>query len=442
MKNLILKHKNIIIFLAFSIAITAISYDKLSLWLSLDYNLILLALAIPFAAKTKGSQKSVRFGLLAVALMLLYPVLKLSSIYFFAFACSVLFFYEGLVRKLNLIPFILIIIASPVAGTLIELIGFEIRMYLTQFAGNILSFLDSSYSSSGNIIMIGNEEFHVDPECMGLKMVVLGFFSTLVMIVQTEKKVAKVFSWYQYLILFFISGLCIILANLFRIIGLTLLKSYPDTLSHEIIGVVTFVIYVLVPIYFLLKLFSRKMRIAKSDSKRNNLKPWIVWAIISLLIGLAILFRISPVKKNETKFVRPAELNFDIGEYNYSIENLNVVKLVNEDMMIYVKPPSNFYAPDHSPILCWRGCGYKISHEKEVEINGTKVYYSQLELEKDKLHTIWWYDSDMTKTSSQVKWRLETVLYGKDFHLINVVSEDKNLLFEKAEELLGIDVIR
>jgi exosortase N len=105
-------------------------------------------------------------------------------------------------------------------------------------------------------------------------------------------------------------------------------------------------------------------------------------------------------------------------------------------LLIYVKPAVSFYSADHSPIICWKGSGYKIVQEQIIEINNQRVYFSELLQNNDHLYTTWWYDCGAEKTISQFKWRTRSLIKGNKYLLVNVIANDKTTLIEKTNDLL------
>ena len=165
-----------------------LSYDKLSFYVRFDFNFILLLLALPFVIKKEDVNKSIRYGIAALFFLLLYFFLRLSSVYFLAFICTWFFLYESMYGKLNILPLFMVVIASPVVIFVSEMLGFEIRLTLTKLAAHSLNLINDNYKSVGNIIVIKDKEFHVDPVCMGLKMVIVSFYSSLIIISFFQKR--------------------------------------------------------------------------------------------------------------------------------------------------------------------------------------------------------------------------------------------------------------
>lgn len=422
-----------------ALLILVLAYPRLVFYVRFDFDFILLILVLPFVIRRQDRIPSIRYGFLSLALLFLFPFLKLSSIYFFAFVSTLFFAYESQFGKLSSIPLFLVIMVSPVAIFVSETVGFEIRLWLTQIASKILGFIDDAYSFSGNVILIGQEEFHVDAECMGLKMVVMAFFVALAfMSYQQYRQMGKQNFVFIPLILIIAYAL-VILSNLARIVLITFFRSAPDTISHEVIGLICFVGYVVLPLWILI----RKLPQKPLEEQRGNAKAIRLPVLYSFSLAFILLFGIFRFTSLGTKDKAKPEsmvLPYFLADFKCSVQEHAVLKLVNNNHLIYIKPAAGFYSADHSPIICWKGSGYKISKERILNVGSQHVYFSVLQKERDVLYTTWWYDAGDHKTISQFEWRKKNLLEGKEYRLVNVISDNQNNLIIKTEELLNQNI--
>lgn len=409
--------------------------EKIAQYIRLDFNFLLLLAVLPFAIKKQNNTKSIRYGVIAFFLLLLYPLVHISSIYFFALISTIFFIYEYHYGKLNSIPLFLVILISPAATFLSKVIGFEIRLWLTKIAANILQYINPNYNYSGNIILIGTNEFYVDAECMGLKMVLLSMVTTLLFITyrlqQKKRQIALIYT----IIALFISYTLVIIANLARIVLITIFQSPPGTLSHEIIGIMCFVAYVAVPLWYTIKLIPIKQQKTEivHTAKYNKL---IFYALIIVLLSIFAIYRFANIDLKKNTHSNNLSLNSFSNDFTCSIEAHNVLKLTNKKYLLYIKPATPFYSADHCPIICWKGSGYTITKEQIISISKHTVYYNELKKNKDILYATWWYDCGSDKTISQYKWRFENMINGKKYHVINVISNSKANVIAKTEKLL------
>ena len=249
-------NKPLIISLIIILFAITISIQNLAFYLTFDFNLILSLLLVPFVLyiKYKGIL-SARFGYISLLFLIFYPFLKIQSFYFFGFAFFILFVIENFIGKFNNLPLFLLILLSPVAIFAIEVFGFPIRLWLTDASSQIISFVNKDIISIGNQIFLKGDKFTVDPECMGLKMVITGFLLSLVIIAWFEKQTKKEITFLKVILLLCITAILIIISNLFRIIGIIFAKAAPETAMHEMIGIFSLAIYVILPVFFITKFF-------------------------------------------------------------------------------------------------------------------------------------------------------------------------------------------
>lgn len=433
LKNII-KNKLFITVTLISIFVL-LTFQKLAFYVRFDFNFLLLLLVLPFVIKKQNNSKSIRYGIIAIILLLLFPFLKLSSIFFFALICTLFFIYEYQYGKLSTIPLFLVIIVSPVAIFLCEVVGFEIRLWLTKIAAIILQFINSDYSYSGNIIIIGKNEFHVDSECMGLKMVLISMFISLIFITYQQQKKKGQINMFFIVLSLLISFILVVISNLARIILITLFQSPPETFSHELIGIICFIVYVVIPIWFIVKWIPVKV-VENTEESNSQSNKYVFISFVVVLMFLFSLYRFTNIGAKDN--VEPDMLSLDYfsDSFSSSLEEHNVLKLTNEDYLIYIKPVASFYSADHSPIICWKGSGYNVIKEQIISTSSIKVYYSELKKDNDILYSTWWYDSGKDKTISQYNWRFNNLVNGYDYRLINVISDNKDSLISKTDKLL------
>jgi exosortase N len=316
-----------------------------------------------------------------------------------------------------------------------EVVGFEIRLWLTKVAANILQFMNGDYNYSGNIILIGKNEFHVDSECMGLKMVLLSMFISLIFITYQQQKKKGQVRLFFILVSLLVSYSLVILSNLARIILITIFQSPPDTFSHEFIGIICFIVYVVLPLWIIVKRIPVKtMEITDKQFFQSNRLVFL--SILMVLMFLFSLYSFTSIGAKENVQADALSIGYFSNEFSCSVEEHNVLKLANKDYLIYIKPAASFYSADHSPIICWKGSGYKVIKEQIISTPGKKVYYSELKKDKDILYSTWWYDCGNDKTISQYKWRFNNLINGRDYHLINVISDNRDSLMVKTNELV------
>jgi exosortase N len=274
---------------------------------------------------------------------------------------------------------------------------------------------------------------------MGLKMVLLSLFITLIFLSYQQQQ--KNTHTHAFIIILFlmISYLLTIISNLTRIILITIFESHPETLSHEFIGILCFITYTVIPLWFLVKLIPIHS-IKKKSQIGTTFNYTIFKSLIMVLLSLFTLYRFTDIGSKEKIQPEFVSLHYFSEDFSSSLEDHNVIKLTNEDYLIYVKQAPNFYAADHSPIICWKGSGYEVTKEQIITTANAKVYFSELKKNQDVLYSTWWYDSGNDKTILQHKWRFNNLVNGDRYHLINVVSNNKNDLLKKTNTLLSDNI--
>ncbi len=431
-----IRKRRLLVSIISALLVLILSIPGIAFYLRFDFNFLLLLLVLPFVLKRQNKQRSLRYGFVALGLLGLYGVLGLSTLYFFALVCTLFFIYESNYGKLSSIPFFLVLVVSPVAIFLSEVLGFEIRLWLTRMAAGMLQFVNEDYSYSGNIIFIGEKEFHVDAACMGLKMVLLSLFVALVLISYRQQKTGQRLPFVWILITLAAAYVLVVLSNLIRILVITLFQSMPDTFSHELIGLLCFVIYVLLPLAYGVKKIPLRPLKPEPPVMRKQ-KPSVYYALLLSILLLFSLYRFSAWGEQAKKLPADGGIPQLATGYSCSLEEHNVLKYSNEKELIYLKPATRFYSADHSPIICWKGSGYQVQKEQIREVAGQKVYFSELRKGEELLYATWWYDSGQDKTISQFRWRMQNLLHGAGYRLVNVVSDQEEQVLQKTADLLG-----
>ena len=441
------------------IVATLVSIHNLDFYLRFDFNFTLSLILVPFVLYVKhGNNLSIRFGIVSLLFLCLYPILKVQSFYFFGFSFFLLFAIESNLGKLNNLPVFLLFLLSPVAIFAIEVFGFPIRLWLTDASTQIISFVNEGVSSKGNLILINGDKFTVDPECMGLKMVITGYLITLVIISWFERRSKKELSFFKIIIILFLASILIIISNLFRIIGIIFAKAAPETNLHELIGIISLIIYVIVPVYFIIKLFYKKfskpisqgieseVELSTSPVKMHLLKKTIyfrklnIWKISSIVLTIMLMGFLGFLNFNRENYrTLPGEINprsIEIEGYQCNILENGVAQLTSDSALIYIKQIPNFYSADHTPMVCWKGSGYQLQNQQKIEITGKEIYFAELTLENSKpLYTAWWYSNNNHITISQLDWRWRLIKGEDNFSLVNVTCENQSLLTKEIKQL-------
>jgi exosortase N len=360
-------------------------------------------------------------------------IIGINILYLSAFLFFFLFLIEWQYGKLNALSIYWIFILSPLTIFLFGVFSFPIRLELSKLASWLLHFIQSDITCQGNIIVLNGAEFSVDEACMGLKMVSYSYLVFLVLIAYFEKK-RQVELSKPLVVLVLSTGTALILfANLIRIITIILLQAMPGTAAHEIIGILSWLGYVILPAFFLIRFFVNKWgRIYPIQSPKKLSTLFVSILCISSLSLLGI-GSYKTVYKDKT---RPkANIPIQINGFEQQTANDGVIQLKNDDVLIYIKPASAPYRADHAPNICWKGSGYAFSKECLKTIDNLEVITAQLKKGEDILYTAWWYDNGSQQTANQLEWRWNALKGEGNYQLFNVTVEDPDLL-EKYVRLL------
>ena len=103
------------------------------------------------------------FGVIAYA----YSV---RTFYFFMIAFYLLLLLELWIGKIDTIILFLLAFMSPFFHQISVILGFPIRLTLSQWAGEMLSFAGFDIIVEGNTMLLKGTSFSVDEACMGLSM--------------------------------------------------------------------------------------------------------------------------------------------------------------------------------------------------------------------------------------------------------------------------------
>ncbi|UTW62323.1 exosortase N [bacterium SCSIO 12741] len=419
-----------------------LSFQNLSYYLRFDFNLILTLMALPVCITVERHHRgSWRYAVLSVGLLALYPVLKVQSLFFLGFCSFVLFIIDHWMGKINHLPMALLLVSSPFALFAMEVIGFPLRLELTQWAAFCCRWFEPNLVAEGNRLLLGEEVFRVDPECMGLKLMNTTFVLGLAFLAYFQRKRN------QFLPLSFIpawgllSLLLVLIGNLIRIVLIVFFRAMPETPLHEIIGLVTWLVYTLLPLLGLTYGFLRfwgKPTEAKTQHRSAPFRNGVLMTL--LLLGL-----LTGININRDEFRnRPKQQELATRElpgFTRKVNDHQVVQYENDLALIYVKPGVHFYGADHTPLICWKGSGYQFRNERILTLGEQQIFAAELLQNDSKLFTAWWYDNGSHQTISQWDWRWRMAKGEPSFRLINLTCSSEEELHHQLQSLLSHSLI-
>ena len=381
----------------------------------------------------KTFTRSSKYAFLALFFSVVCLLIPGRTILYFALSSTLLFLLERFTGSLSFRPFIVIILASPIFKYASDIFSFPIRLELTNWAASILSIVGDQTEAIGNIIYHNGTEMSVDPECMGLNMIVTSTLAGVMMFAVFAKKFQKQISSWKLVAFLGIMILLNVFSNLLRIITLVYLSIQPGSLGHEIVGISSFLVYVILPGIFLAKWIVNNCRSIHTNSRERELiNKKYPWTHVPLAIALSLALA---SVKNQDSTVSTAVPALQIKDYATTRMSGEILKLESKNSLVYLKYIPGFYNADHNPMICWRGSGYNFTKVRTEEINGSVLYTAELDRSEEKLMTAWWYENGSNRTIEQLDWRKDVLMGAKNYYLVNVTSSSYTGLIQEITRI-------
>lgn len=413
-------------------------YANLSEYLIPNLNLILVGIAAPFVLRVRQKgQYSHRYGVLAVGSLLIFAGVHMQIFFLLAVGASIAYLVESCWGKMGILPLVLLVLMSPVPAYLAEIATFPLRLWMSEQIAVSLSSIGTAVTHSGNMFTVNGHEFAVDEACMGLQSLVTGLVMTTLLIAFTEQRQKRILAGWISILLLAMTLVLVILGNFVRMISLVLFQSAPETLSHELIGILGLLIYVVLPMAVMTRLVIQKW--GRKESKEQALKPRFAWVHLlttALLIGGIGYFNLN--RSEYRNFPQDLTLsNFELSGFEKTVLKNGITKFEQEHVLVYLKPPVRFWGSDHSPNICWRASGFRLHRVTESLVGPQQIYTAELRKESDVLYTAWWYDNGSMQTHSQLEWRIQRIQGAAPFRLVNVTATDPDRLYDQCRRLLA-----
>ena len=426
-------------------------------YLPRNFALFLGILFAPFIIRSVGNQVTGRFLLPTLFFGVSLFFIKTNSLYYGFGVCLLLYIWESRQGRLNNMPLFLFGVLSFLVQQVLNNWSFPIRLQLSALAGKVIGFLGYPITVTGNLIYLDGQPFSVDPACMGLKMMVTAQLLALVIFAYFERKNKLVFSFSS--IAFGLIGVIAltILANFIRLLALIIFKIMPENPLHDIIGLVSLIVYALLPFYFGVQFLVQKSRVSiisssgsSSSTSYRILSKYLIRQISNILrishfenvrfatiVLLSSLFLYQGVQSKQPipLFAQPYPTE-KFTNFKQSTTKNGMLKLENDSTLVYIKPPVSFFQGSHDPRVCWQGSGYTFQHIQVEKIGPTQIYTAILKHQDEQFYTAWWYDNLQHTTIEEWQWRLEGLQGQNGYFLVNVSSLDKNILINEIRKLL------
>lgn len=400
-----------------------------------DFNLLLALVALPMVAGWQAQKLSWRFLGLGAAFLGLHFLLGIKFPLFFGAGFLLLFLAEQQLGRLNWLPVALLCWISPVQVYVSQVLGASLRMRLSEWSATLLQWVGKSVEADGNRFVMDGQVFYVDPACAGLDMLLTTAVFGLLFAGYWEWKFKKRLGIVGVGLLTLWSLLWVIVANLSRIIGIVLLNAAPETIAHEAVGIISLVMYALLPTFWgarwLVKSASRPLE--REPFKLQLLNKRVAGIIALAGIVLWGIFAKSGGQDQPGKYSFPTLPGFSM-----QTKEMGVGGYLGEGSIVYIKPPVPFWGADHTPAICWRSEGFQLRGEREGMACGQPVWVAELHRDSTMLYTAWWYDNSETIVHGQWDWRWRTAKGEAPFRLINVTVEKESQLMAEAERVMAL----
>jgi len=432
----------------------SVDADQIKLFVCIAVILVGAAFAFPFSFIAKSNlfigiilfpavlfcSAEQRFNIAYFGMLILFSTLAfyydLRIFYFFALSFFILLLVGLFIGRMNYLALFLIAFMSPAFQHLALIIGFPIRLELSNLAGKVLTLFGEPVSVEGNLIVLKSSSFYVDDACMGLNMLVFSMLIGVAGLAFHYRRHKKRISFVS-LMAFFAGVFALnIFCNLMRILVLVIFRIAAEDPMHELAGLCCFIAYIMIPVYFLSQWFTRRGHSLYSGTPVRKVRSFTKWSTIPLAFVICVI----GVRLNINRNIEP-QLNYT----NVTIPGLHAIKLksgvtkfYNDRMLVYVKPIPEFFTGEHTPLYCWKGSGYKFESIQRTKVHGHEIYTGQLVKQGRKLHTAWWYGNSTTLTIDQLDWRMRMLKGEEKFALINVTAADERVLNEELADLLTL----
>jgi exosortase N len=365
-----------------------------------------------------------------------YWFLPSKTILFGAIITSVFFVVDSFIGRLNHLALVAVCLMSPIFDYAVSVFGFPIRLTLTWLAGRVMEAFRQGTVTQGNVILIGEQEYSVDPACMGLHMLIASLMAGVILMGVMQKRRGMRLSFASISLVLCCVLTLNIVSNFFRILCLVYFNVLPGTLMHDVVGLCCLIVYVLVPSYVIIGAVVKKFGIPADNGiiairQRVKSRIFVVNGLLFVIVACSLVSG-RGVSVNDNK---PIELVTAEGYRSTRLAD-QVTKLESDRSLVYIKPIAGFYASDHQPMICWVGSGYEFKKIREQVIGANLVYTATLERGSERLFTAWWYGNGEKVTISQLEWRWSALREGDRYALVNVTVETEQDLDGEVRKVM------
>lgn len=386
-------------------------------------SLYLGGLFFPYIAVRAGTPTARLWPIVLLGLLVLVFV-KSASLYYLVTGLGLLYLLEISWGRLNPLPFLLVVVVAPLFRYISHIWSFPIRLEMSQWVGKSLSAIGMDVAAVGNTIMVKGMAYEIEPGCIGLKMIGTAMVCCLLVLAFFVRKREWHITWLEAVSAMGWGMLLTIFANYIRLLGLVLFDIPPESLMHDLMGLFSLVVYVIIPFYGSCWWWVKRNKEEAETSDKHDFSTRPLFFKRKLLFGALILVGLIGTgfqfqKATNLQTVNPAFFQHLDG-YTQTTERFNVVKLTRPGEVVYIKPPAGALQSAHDPRICWQGSGFSFYKIRKSTIDDLPVYLAEIRHDDLILETAWWYDNGQVQTTEEWYWRWWTLMGEKDFYLINV----------------------
>jgi exosortase N len=343
--------------------------------------------------------------------------------------------------RLSYLPALGLVSVSKLAAYVGLMASVPLRLHLSQLAASLLQWTGTPVQAQGNLLVWGQDEFLVDAACAGLSMLGVSFWLGLGLLAWVERARAKLLG--PLAIGAGLAGLLVLnlLANLFRIMVLVVLKVPAGSALHELLGVACWGVYVLAPaVWLTTRLVGDRPvgplatgLLAGAGLGAPSRLGWRAWVGALVLTGLTVRGLVPPPSPDPAQLLALAR---PWPGYEARPMALGVLQLSKPGVLAYLKPVGAFYASTHDALICWTSNGYQLGQVQPTKIAGREVFTGILVKGNTRFHTAWWYENGQQVHLGQWGWRWAMLRGSPPFRVVNVSTTTPTHLREVVAEVL------
>ena len=403
--------------------------------------LYLGVLFFPYFLQKKKPSTNRLLGFVFLGIILLF-FFQSSTLYYTVTALIILWLIENLLGKQNPLPFLLLMVIAPIFRYLVHIWSFPMRIRISELVASSLRLIGMDVTAIGNTILVNKAVYEVEPACIGIKMTGTALVCCLLILGFFVKERDLKLNWTKAILSLLVALVLTLFANYVRLLGLVIFNILPSNPLHSIMGIISLVVYVLIPFFFWWNWRQPKTNII-SDEKILNQSSLVIPKVGGsrrfLLYGIIVLGLIFTGRQFQKERMEPVMLTCPLTgiselpgfvESNAIQNEFGVLGLRRSNQIVYIKPPAGPFQGAHDPRICWQGSGFVFRKIKKEVVNNIEVYTAEITLDELTLQTAWWYDNGHHQTTEEWNWRWRSLFYGEDYYLINV-----SVIDEEAETL-------